>query len=171
VDGGALRADGSSTDGSSSADGATDGAATGDAATGDAAVACTTLTPGPVVAETIMGGLRPGSAGGTLVPGTYKLTERDFYTPSADGPPGGDTVQGALVIVDGTKLSLVHVQNAAGLTTTIGGDFSYVVAGTVISETQTCPNTNELTNMPFTVSGTDLWLFPTGGTREIYTRQ
>jgi hypothetical protein len=169
-------ADGSG-DGSVARDATTDDGAGGDGATG----ACgTQVATGPVLNETVVAGLPAAAAGGQIFPGEYWLTERDFY-PEATDPPDAGSARAAIVVQSsyflgaspGASIEIVEGEAPLGATTVVtarrSGTYK-IGSATELTIDGTCPAA-ERVNVPFTVSGDELWLFPTRDRRDVYTLQ
>jgi hypothetical protein len=164
---------GSSSGGSSSGDGAspTDGRATDSSGDGSSS-GCTTLTQGNLLGTTVLAGAWPTPTGGAIPLGTFALNERDYYSGSGDGFDG-HSVSGTILVASATSMSVLHTEVAGdgGAPVTTGGDFTYTTSGDVVTQVSTCPSSGQVTNVKYTVSGTDLWLFPTQGVVEIYKKK
>ena len=166
----------SGTSGSSGSSG--DGASPGDAHTdssgdGGGSSGCTPLTTGGLLPTTVVAGTWPAATGGAIPIGTFALNERDYYSASGDGFDG-DTVSGTIVVSSATAMSILHTEVAGdggAPPVTSGGDFTYATSGTQLTETSTCPTAGDVVNVKYTVSGTDLWLFPAQGVVEIYKKK
>jgi hypothetical protein len=172
-------------DGSTAPDGAPLGDGSGgdgttrDGAGGDgAAGTCNALAAaGPVLTETVVAGLPPAAVGGQIFPGEYWLTERDFY-PDATDPPDAGSARANIVVqssyfLGATSFDLVEGQGPLGATTVVAGSTSgtyKIGSATVFTIDQTCPGA-ERTNVPFTVSGDQLWVFPSRDRRDVYSIQ
>lgn len=129
---------------------------------------CNTLTPdGPSVAVTTQTGTAPVPAGGTITAGKYWLTERTRYA-GASAP--ADVVRRTLVI-DAKKISLteqIDPADDAGTPTQHRSEANYTIYGVVLSTNEACPAPGAIDNITFSATGTELWLFPEPGARDVY---
>jgi len=175
-------------DGSTKTDGApgNDGGPTTDATTndggdsggGDGATGCNaSAAAGPVLNETALAGLPPTAMGGQIFPGEYWLTERDFY-PEATDPPDAGSARANIVaqssyFLGATSIDIVEGEGPLGATTVVTTNRSGTYklgSATELTINQSCPGAMRV-NVPFTVSGDELWLFPTRDRRDVYTIQ
>ncbi len=150
-----------------------------DGASGDGeAGPCKALDAGgPVLPETVVAGFPPAALGGQLFPGEYWLTERDFY-PAATDPPDAGSSRANIVVQSSyffgaTTLDIVEGQGPLGATTVVTSSRSGTYklgSATQVTIDEACPGTTQR-NVPFTVSGDELWLFPTQDRRDVYTQQ
>jgi hypothetical protein len=135
--------------GNGGASGGTTGAGGGgvtDAAGDIYGAGCNTLTPG--VAVTLVcapdGGAPPAPTGGTIVPGTYRLTAITEY---------GGCTQAALAqtaVITANTIETAEDSTITGLSYLTG---TYVATGTDLVETSTCP-TGQTNNYQFSVNTT-----------------
>jgi hypothetical protein len=175
---GAPLQDGGGSDGATK-DGAGGDGAGGDGAGGDGAPGnCNALAAaGPILNETVVAGPQPTPAGGQIFPGEYWLTERDFYPEATDPPDAGSSRANIVVqssyFLGATSIDIVEGQGPLGATSVVTAPTSgtyKIGSATVFSIDQTCPGA-ERTNLPFTVSGDELWVFPSRDRRDVYTSQ
>jgi hypothetical protein len=160
-----------------------DAAAPDDGSTEDVAaeepppIVCNNVVPmGPEVAVTLLTTSRPDGTGGTIGSGTYWLTELDLYgaDPDASSTAATPVVRRTLV-VDATMMTVMFAEASAtddgGVASVDSSNSSYAIYNNIVSLSGTCPASGAANNVPFTVQGSQLWLFPTPSNREVYTLQ
>lgn len=159
---GGTAADGTAGDATADADGQTS--------------TCNALVPsGPAVAPTAVAGSAPAAIGGTITPGRYKLTKRDVYSVVVDAD-GGTTAPGVIqrvLVFDAFTVKLAESQDpgGGGPVTKLATSSTYEIFGTLLATTTFCPPPNVNGTTAFSVVGNELWLFPSEGEREVYTRE
>lgn len=146
----------SSTDGGSKAD-----TSTGDSSTEmpDGATGCTTLTNGaPESTQATVKGAAPAATGGTIADGTYFQTEFTVYDPagtaSAPSPSG---LKVTLAIKGNLMLSVQELPDASVSTFAE----TFVVAGTALNRTLTCPKKAPDLSAVYSVAGSKLTIYET----------
>jgi|HubBroStandDraft_1064217.scaffolds.fasta_scaffold81993_2 hypothetical protein len=156
-DGGGL-ADGSS--GDAVADGAS-AEAGGDA--GDGAVACNTLAnTAPQVTGAQVAENPPAMQGGTVVDGTYFLTNLTIYT-GPEGPTGATGMTDTTIQITGNTIQVVTNGTPGTRTETFAG------TGSTFTATDTCPDTTVIQGAYTATSSSFVVQFP-GGTDDAGAR-
>jgi hypothetical protein len=152
-------------------DAAPDGAVVPDAST-DAALACNTLSAqGTAVQETTIAGSPPEATGGTIAPGRYVLTERDFYSGSGDPDPLAGTVRQCVIVFDSATMQSFEAAPSDGIHPAGQLTFSYKVPdGITLTTTESCPQHGNIENALFTVQNNELWIFAPQR-RDVYVLQ
>ncbi len=139
---------------------------------GDAGPACNSVTNGATtVSINNVPAAVPAPMGGTLVDGTYYLTQASVYT-GAGGASGstGATLQASTVLSGGTY-QYVQNQNGKGDSATSG---TYTTSGTSITVEQTCPLPSAVPYSGYTATSTSFTLYGTIGGNSgslTYTKQ
>jgi hypothetical protein len=166
--------DGGGIDGAAADDGAADDVA----AEAPAPIVCNNVVPmGPEVAVTLLTTSRPDGSGGTIATGTYWLTELDLYgaDPDAAAAEATPPVVRRTLVVDATMMTVMFAEAVSGADggapSNDSSNSSYAIYGNVVSLSATCPAVGSANNIPFTVMGSQLFLFPTASQREVYTLQ
>lgn len=143
---GGTGAGGSGGAGTDASTAGTGGAGVTDAASDVYGAGCNTLTPGVAVPLVCApdGGTPPAPTGGTIVPGTYRLTALTEY--------GGctPTSLAQTVAITATTIQTAADSTITGLSYVSG---TYVASGTGLVETTTCPTT-ATNNYQFSVDTT-----------------
>jgi hypothetical protein len=157
----AMPPSGGGNDGGPRADG-------GDAATSDGGVCNTLVNSATFVDKTSVPAVLPQPAGGTIVEGTYKLTDLAIYNPSAPGGLTGITVKTTLVLQNG-GVEQVSVSSNSPESRLSG---TYTPAGNQVTLFTTCPTGRGAQTLGFSASG-NLLLFISTTVNEVatYTRQ
>lgn len=151
-------------------------------ADGGAVDLCKSATQqGEATQELRLAGNAPPPLGGALADGTYVLTEMTAYganAPADDAGEGGGTtgltgvVARSTIIVQGTSLVMITgrgTQAAPPTTDTVTGA-TFVVNGTSLETTSTCPTRGTVKSVPFSAVGGGIALFVDATHRELYTR-
>jgi hypothetical protein len=125
----------------------------------DAAAVCTTvLITGGVIDELAASGEPPPAAGGTLVDGTYDLTDARYYVGSA-GIPGvtGRSYQSTIRITSAGQVyeRAELLKSASGATTETRSSGSFLPTGVTGTIAWTCPAATQ-DKVSFTAAGNNL---------------
>ncbi len=157
----ATTSDAGGADATSGTDGGKADTSTGDSSVDmpDGATGCTTITNGAAesTAATVKGAA-PTATGGTIADGTYFQTEFTVYDPngtaSAPSPSG---LKVTLYIKGNLMLSVQELPDASVAT------FSetFVVAGTALNRTLTCPKAGPDLAAVYSVAGSNLTIYET----------
>jgi hypothetical protein len=141
------------------------GADAGDA--GDAGACNTVAQIGNLVDKVSFPTQAPAPAGGTIVDGTYRLTEFSIYDPAQPGGVTGVQIKATMVISNGT---IEDVTFGAGGEARSNGTYS--VSGTQMTTTTTCPLGKGSRTFGFTAAGAQLqFIFPTSNEVLTFQRQ
>ncbi len=161
---------------SSGGPGGLDGGRPADSAAGDSAITCEPASQkGAPIAEVLLDGAPPTPLGGTLLPGTYVLTELDFYATTPDGGGNGttDLRARATIVVAGNLMSMIASRgpktSALPADTATGATFT--IAGTSLLATAVCPSAGPQKTIPFSAVGGGLALIIDAKHRELYTKE
>lgn len=184
---GAFSYGGGSSSSSSGGEGGLVGEGGSDGAVGDGGViSCIASgTSSDPIQELTLRGAPPAALGGTLVPGTYVLSELSAYDQSPlDGGDGGEETPGSTLSGFTGRGRIVVTANGIAITGARGPTsspipadtvtaYTFVVAGTALDTTQVCPTSASGTKktIPFSAVGTGLAIFPDANHRELYTKQ
>lgn len=159
-------------------DAATDASSDADAeaSTLDAGVCNDVPLDGIVVDRVGVVGDPPPMAGGTIADGSYALTDLSVYVgASGTGGPTGTSVQQSIRVAGGVIASVTRIQTAGD-----GGAFgpetrvsrSYVVQGTSLVATTTCPAGGGTQQLNFTATNAQLVVVdPQSREQSTYTRR
>jgi hypothetical protein len=135
---------------------------------------CNQAALGAAVGETAVAGSPPTPVGGTIAPGTYRLSARNFYPDFGDpgAVPAKDLVKRTIVVA-GTKMDLADSVSDAdgGAVTTSTATSTFTINDLVLTRMDTCPAAGSVRNVSFSVVGDELWLFPATDKSEVYTKQ
>lgn len=131
---------------------------------------------GEDIEATVYAGEPPPAIGGTMTPGTYKLTLIERYTGApggplpeeedAGGPPPPTSGQGgrATMYILGDAIRFVESWGAYdSLPPDSSRGVSYVAQGTALEMTELCPSAGEAQSLPYTVQGNSIALYTTIG--------
>jgi hypothetical protein len=166
ADSGAAVADaGSSSDGSTKDAATTADTGAKDAGTDAVASGCNALVnSAPESTQSTIASAAPAATGGTIVDGTYFLTEFNLYDPagSASAPEPS-----------GLKVTLAIHGNEMDSIQTLPDDSSdtfaetFVVSGTDLNRTLTCPNPGPDLQAVYSVTGNTLTIYETNATSQL----
>jgi hypothetical protein len=152
----------SSTGDAAEAGGAQDGTTAGDAQ-GDAPLACNALANvGQTVTLLQVAQDPPQPQGGTVVSGTYTLTDFTLYT-GPTGPTGPSGSSQTTIQIAGDIIQVATAGTPATQTVTLA------TTGTAFTATDTCPDTKVTTGM-YTATATTFVVFLNGGTDDAGAR-
>jgi hypothetical protein len=130
----------------------------------EAAVVCTTLanSAAAVPVQTIAAD-PPTPEGGTIVDGTYVMTETAIYT-GPDGPSGTNGTSQTTIQVTGTTIQIVSAGDPPTRTITLA------TSGTSFTSTDTCPDTSAVIQGSYTATATTFVVQFPGGTDDAGAR-
>ena len=145
------------------ADAPNDGAAAADAAeaSSDGSAACNALVQAATQANmaNIMSAA-PTATGGTILPGTYFLTEVDVYDPaSAASPPSPSGFVTTLVIAGNVMNSIQDLPD--GSSQTFSETFTANLTDKTLARVLTCPKPGPDLAAKYSVTGTGLTIYET----------
>jgi hypothetical protein len=128
----------------------------------DGGGACNTLVNGAAEStSSTIASAAPTATGGTIVDGTYFQTEFNVYDPS--GTPSGPTPSGLKVTLKITGNLMESIQTLPDDSTDTFAE-TFVVAGTALNRTLTCPKSAADLAATYTVSGSTLTIYETDPT-------
>lgn len=156
-----------------------------DAAADPDASCASTVQKGPTIAEMLLPGTPPDALGGTISPGTYVLSEADFYGPAPDsGAPtdggqgsSGDGTTGfvarATIVVAGNTITKISARGpkTAPLPPDNLSASTFTIIGTSIRTTETCPEAGGEKTIPFSAVGGGLSFITDASHRELFTKE
>lgn len=137
-------------------------------------IVCSALTlKGPTVPSMFVAGDPPAAVGGVIVPGIYHLTEHTTFNGAGTVGPTGQTISKTAELTP----SVYRFAEGKGSTTsgitkeeTISRD--YVLSGTSMIMTSTCPVVGAMRTAPYSVIGDQVHIYtPNPNTRQVLTRQ
>lgn len=145
-----------------------------DAATDSGEVVCSALTlKGPNVPTMFVAGDPPAALGGVITPGIYYLTEHTIFNGTGTvGPTGQLIAKTAELTPSVYRFAEGKGSSASGITKeeTISRD--YVLSGTTMTMTSTCPEVGAIRIAPYSVVGNQVHIYtPNANTRQVLTRQ
>jgi hypothetical protein len=134
-----------------------DGGPLPDGAYGDAAV-CTSLTPGAMVPLTFSDAGAPSLTGGTIASGTYDLTSITAYVPAGCTlNPGGPTGFSLTISFGSGTFEFAAADTGGGGTVFEAFSGTYSTSGSMLTLTDTCPDTSSST-APYLATATQFFL-------------
>jgi len=132
---------------------------------------------GGAVAEVAATGAPPVPTGGVIPAGTYVLATRELFTEMADvgAAPSTSLVKRTIVVGPQTielaeSVTVSDPDGGAPVETTSNASESFALFDVVLSRSQACPAKGSIRNVSYSVSGSELWLFPSPERREIYKK-
>lgn len=146
----------------------------------DAAIVCPVpALGGSVISARYVGGVPPDDMGGTIMPGTYDLTDLEIYLGlGEEGDPDGGPDAGATDTAQATFVITTDMLKLSKKASPLGGgapNITTVVAMQHVSDVflvtdETCPSAASR-QTPFTATATTVTLHTAQTRREVYTRR
>lgn len=127
----------------------------------------------PGVETQFQHGAAPAATGGTIVPGTYVLTESNIYNADGGVGPTGQTIRRTMVFT-ADKFDFVEEEGtvAGGVKETEKRTKTYVVKGTSLELATTCPAASGTVLVPYTVDGDKIRLIELNAfTERVFTKK
>ena len=159
----------SNRDDASAADAAPDGSDAGSICFGAAQQQTTPID------EIIVSGDPPPALGGMIAPGTYVLSELDFYGVipggAQDGVTGNAGRSTLVITADTMQIVGARGSSTAGLPADTVVGSTYTIMGTSLSTRSVCPVSGATKSIPYSAVGGGLALFVDARHREIYARK
>jgi len=149
----------------------TDGGSVTDAGT-DGPVTCNDITvTGAVVDQNAVTGDPPAGSGGTIVDGTYDLTDSTSYVGNGAIGPTGVSFKESIRITGGTLEQYRQTTTSSG-TTSLRAAYTMALNNSTVSLAETCPTPSLAQQWTFTVTGSQLALIsPTSRVEFVYTKK
>jgi hypothetical protein len=138
----------------------------------DGPAVCNDITlTGAIVDQTAVTGDPPAGAGGSIVDGTYDLTDSSSYVGNGAIGPTGTSIKETIRIAAGTLQQYRQTTTSSG-TTSLRASYTMAVNNSTVSLAETCPTASLAQQWTFTVTGSQLALIsPTSRVEFVYTKK